>query len=86
MELSGSARRCRLRPACTAEGQARDRERRGLRRLTVSRALAKTVTFRVIASTMDFATNYVVVGSALILSASGFILGPFVYFDAPRAF
>ena len=89
MELSGSARRCRLRPACTAEGHARDRERRGLRRLTVSRALAKTVTFRVIASTMDFATNYVVVrdvGSALILSASGFILGPFVYFDAPRAF
>jgi hypothetical protein len=38
---------------------------------------------------MDFATNYVVVrdvGSALILSASGFIPGPFVYFDAPRAF
>jgi hypothetical protein len=35
---------------------------------------------------MDFATNYVVVrdvGSALILSASGFIPGPFVYFDAP---
>jgi uncharacterized membrane protein len=63
-------------------------ERRGLRRLTVSRALAKTVTFRVIASTMDFATNYVVVrdvGSALILSASGFILGPFVYYGHEKA-
>ncbi len=32
-------------------------ERRGLGRLTVSRALANTVTFWVIASTMDFATT-----------------------------
>jgi hypothetical protein len=32
---------------------------------------------------MDFTTNFVVVGdlvTALTLSASGFILGPFVYF------
>jgi uncharacterized membrane protein len=37
---------------------------------------------------MDFATNYVVVrdvGSALILSASGFILGPFVYYGHEKA-
>jgi hypothetical protein len=37
---------------------------------------------------MDFATNYFVVrdvGSALILSASGFILGPFVYFGHEKA-
>jgi uncharacterized membrane protein len=57
-------------------------------RFTISRALAKTVTLRVIASTMDFATNYFVVrdvGSALILSASGFILGPFVYFGHEKA-
>jgi uncharacterized membrane protein len=56
--------------------------------LTVSRALAKTVTFRTIASVMDFTTNYVVVGdvaAAVVLSASGFILGPFVYFGHERA-
>jgi uncharacterized membrane protein len=55
---------------------------------TVSRALAKTVTFRTIATAMDFATNYVVVGdvaSAVLLSASGFVLGPFVYFGHERA-
>jgi len=49
---------------------------------TISRALAKTITFRTIATTMDFTTNFVVVGdlvTALTLSASGFILGPFVY-------
>jgi uncharacterized membrane protein len=60
----------------------------GLSRFTISRALAKTITFRVIASTMDFATNYFVVrdvGTALILSASGFILGPFVYFGHEKA-
>jgi uncharacterized membrane protein len=50
--------------------------------LTISRALAKTITFRTIATTMDFTTNFVVVGdlvTAATLSASGFILGPFVY-------
>jgi uncharacterized membrane protein len=50
---------------------------------TISRALAKTITFRTIATTMDFTTNYVVVGdlaTAATLSASGFILGPFVYY------
>lgn len=50
---------------------------------TISRALAKTITFRTVATTMDFTTNFVVVGdlvTALTLSASGFILGPFVYF------
>ena len=65
-----------------------DAERGSLSRFTISRALAKTITFRVIASTMDFATNYFVVrdvGSALILSASGFILGPFVYFGHEKA-
>jgi hypothetical protein len=36
---------------------------------------------------MDFATNFVVVGdlaTAATLSASGFILGPFVYFGHER--
>jgi hypothetical protein len=37
---------------------------------------------------MDFTTNYLVVGSvaeAMILSASGFVLGPFVYFGHDKA-
>ena len=53
------------------------------RALTISRALAKTITFRTLATTMDFTVNFVVVGdlaTAIALSASGFILGPFVYF------
>jgi uncharacterized membrane protein len=60
----------------------------GWGRLTVSRALAKTVTFRTIATVMDFTTNYVVVGnvaSAALLSATGFVLGPFVYFGHEKA-
>jgi uncharacterized membrane protein len=47
------------------------------RALTISRALAKTITFR------TFTVNFVVVAdlaTAAALSASGFILGPFVYF------
>jgi uncharacterized membrane protein len=50
---------------------------------TISRALAKTITFRTAATVMDFTANYVVVGNfatAVALSASGFVLGPFVYF------
>jgi uncharacterized membrane protein len=56
--------------------------------LTLSRAIAKTITFRTIASAMDFTTNYVVVGdlaTAAVLSASGLILGPFVYFFHEKA-
>jgi uncharacterized membrane protein len=59
------------------DAEAPDREG-----FTISRALAKTITFRTIASTMDFTLNYVVVGdfvTAVALSASGLILGPFVY-------
>jgi uncharacterized membrane protein len=75
-------------PALPTAANEADAERGSLSGFTISRALAKTITFRVIASTMDFATNYVVVrdvGSALILSASGFILGPFVYFGHEKA-
>jgi uncharacterized membrane protein len=49
---------------------------------TVSRAIAKTVTFRTIATAMDFTTLYVVVGdlaTAAGLSAFAFVIGPFVY-------
>ncbi|WP_158921999.1 DUF2061 domain-containing protein [Acidisphaera sp. S103] len=54
----------------------------GRRGITVNRALAKTVTFRTIASTVDFTTLYVVVGdfaTAAGLSAFGLVVGPFVY-------
>ena len=57
-------------------------------RFTISRALAKTVTFRTLATAMDFTTNYVVVGdvtSAVLLSATGFVLGPFVYYGHEKA-
>jgi uncharacterized membrane protein len=50
--------------------------------VTISRALAKTITFRTIATAMDFTANYVVVGelaTAVGLSAFGFVVGPFVY-------
>jgi uncharacterized membrane protein len=49
---------------------------------TISRALAKTITFRTVATVMDFTTTYVVIGdlaTALGLSAFGFVVGPFVY-------
>ena len=55
-------------------------DRRGF---TISRALAKTITFRTLATTMDFTTIYVVVGdlaTAVGLSAFGFVVGPFVYY------
>ena len=51
-------------------------------RLTISRALAKTITFRTIATVMDFTANYVVVGDVVTaagLSAFAFVVGPFVY-------
>ncbi len=76
-------------PLSRLTGAKQDGDQPGvLGRLTVSRALAKTITFRVFASTMDFATNYIVVrdvGQALILSSSGLILGPFVYYGHEKA-
>jgi uncharacterized membrane protein len=49
---------------------------------TINRALAKTITFRTIATAIDFTTNYLVVGelaTAVGLSAFAFVVGPFVY-------
>jgi uncharacterized membrane protein len=60
----------------------------GWRGFKMSRALAKTITFRTLATMMDFTTNYVVVRDAtqaVILSSSGFILGPFVYYGHEKA-
>jgi uncharacterized membrane protein len=54
----------------------------GQRGFTISRALAKTVTFRTIATAVDFTALIVVVGDPLTavgLAAWGFVAGPFVY-------
>lgn len=59
----------------------------GQREFTLDRALAKTITYRTLATTMDFTTNYVVVGdiaTAVVLSAFGFVVGPFVYLGHER--
>jgi uncharacterized membrane protein len=50
---------------------------------TMSRALAKTITFRTVATIMDFSVTYIVVRDLAVaagLSAFGFVLGPFVYY------
>jgi uncharacterized membrane protein len=50
--------------------------------IEMSRALAKTVTFRTIATVVDFTTLYVVTQdlvAAVGLSAFAFVIGPFVY-------
>jgi uncharacterized membrane protein len=55
---------------------------------TMSRALAKTITFRTVATAMDFTTLFVVVGdlpTAIGLSAFGFVVGPFVYWGHEKA-
>jgi uncharacterized membrane protein len=54
----------------------------GLGGFTISRPLAKTITFRTIATVMDFTVNYVVVGDVVTAagpSAFAFVVGPFVY-------
>jgi uncharacterized membrane protein len=51
--------------------------------LTMSRALAKTITFRTLATIMDFSVTYIVVrelATAAGLTAFGFVVGPFVYY------
>jgi uncharacterized membrane protein len=53
------------------------------RGFAMSRALAKTITFRTIATIMDFSVTYIVVrdlATAAGLSAFGLVVGPFVYF------
>ena len=75
-------------PLLTTTEEDPERVAVGVGDLTVSRALAKTVTFRTLATIMDFTTNYVVVGNvgqAVILSATGFVLGPFVYYGHEKA-
>jgi len=48
----------------------------------LSRAVAKTITFRAFATVAEFSANYAVTGdlaTAALLSSFGFVLGPFVY-------
>jgi uncharacterized membrane protein len=54
---------------------------------TITRALAKTVTFRTFATVTDFTTNFVVTGelaTAAKLTAIGFVIGPFIYLGHER--
>ncbi len=70
-----------LRPAWDA-GEA------GLRVVPVSRAIAKTVTFRTIATVMDFTVTYLILGdaaTAALLVSFGFVLGPFIYWGHEKA-
>jgi uncharacterized membrane protein len=56
--------------------------------VTINRALAKTITFRTIATTMDFAASYLIVGEVVTaagLAAFGFVVGPFVYYGHEKA-
>lgn len=56
--------------------------------LKICRTLARTITFRTIASAVDFTVNYVVggdVAAAFALSATGLILDPFIYFGHEKA-
>jgi uncharacterized membrane protein len=57
-------------------------------RFSVDRAVAKAITFRTFATTMEFTTNYIVVrdvAMATALSAFGFVFGPFIYLGHERA-
>jgi uncharacterized membrane protein len=59
-----------------------DGEATGAQSFTISRALAKTITFRTIATVVDFSASYVATGEVLTaagLSAFAFVVGPFVY-------
>ena len=59
----------------------------GREKFPISRALAKTVTFRTFATVMDFTTNFVVtreLATAAKLTAIGFVIGPFIYFGHER--
>ena len=72
----------------TIEIRLLQRQRPDAKGLTISRALAKTITFRTIATVIDFTTLYVVVGdiaTAAGLSAFAFVVGPFVYLGHEKA-
>jgi uncharacterized membrane protein len=60
----------------------------GAGELALSRPLAKTITYRAVATVTDFTANYVVVGevaTAALLTAFAFVIGPFVYLGHEKA-
>jgi uncharacterized membrane protein len=67
----------------TASGVSRD-----IRQHSISKALAKTVTFRTFATLSEFSVNYFVVRDFVLaskLSAFGIVAGPFVYIAHEKA-
>src|SRR5262245_42965077 len=85
-----------LRPASLASKATRRRSARAKKEATnvdavassslpqfrIKQAIAKTITFRIIVSTLDFTTNYVVIGelnTAAGLSAFALVVGPVFY-------
>src|SRR5260370_22798979 len=51
-------------------------------RFGIKQAIAKTITFRIIVTTLDFTTNYIVIGelaTAAGLSTVNLVVGPLVY-------
>jgi uncharacterized membrane protein len=78
---AGQAPAIEIPPLPTAQSEGR----RGFR---ISRPLAKTITFRTVATVVDFTTIWVVVGdvaTAVGLAAFGFVVGPFVYLGHEKA-
>jgi uncharacterized membrane protein len=68
----------------TLASRSRDQPRAPiLQRLAVGTSLAKTITFRVVVTAIDFTSNYVVIGSAATaagLSTVALVIGPAFYF------
>jgi uncharacterized membrane protein len=66
-------------PSLGADGEAAPTDAQSF---TISRPLAKTITFRTIATVVDFSASYVATGDVITaagLSAFAFVVGPFVY-------
>ena len=81
-EYSSAKAKRASRPDRASTRRMRQHQLVGLGGYSINRALAKTITFRTFATTTDFATNYAVVRDlprAAMLTAFGFVVGPFVY-------
>src|SRR5262249_36727615 len=69
-------------PAARPDAQADVEQPAALPELRIGQAIAKTVTFRIVVTTLDFTTNYVVIGelqTAAGLSAFNLVAGPLFY-------
>jgi uncharacterized membrane protein len=71
-------------PANVGAGPTQDLITTAAAGFAFKQTLTKTITFRTVATTIDFVANYVVVDervTAVMRSAFGFVIGPFVYLD-----